>query len=432
MTKPGPVTRIAYLVAIFPHNSLSFINREIVELINRGIDVRIFAIKRPENRDREDILCSQDIKSRVTYARPDNLAYYLFRNSFALLRHPIRYTKSLMPFIWIRKNSAILQINRALKLGETFQLFKSLYHFIWGVGISDALRKAGISHVHAHFTSGCDAALAVHNYAQIPFSFTAHASGDIYVNPFLMQEKMKAAKFIVAACDYNRKYLNHLADYLYEDKIKTIYNGISPNEIILYKDSPESRLGLERQASQRVHIVSIGRLLDPKGFITLIDSCHILKNRGVSFHCQIIGTGPQKELIEQRIAKFSLEDSMSVKEYMNLEDVYKELSRADIFVLLSQIGAGGFRDGFPTVITEAMHCSVPVVSTWISAIPEMVINGKTGLLVPERDALAAADALERLINDQDLRMNYGSAGKQRAMERFNLDINIEQYLRLLQ
>ena len=100
-------------------------------------------------------------------------------------------------------------------------------------------------------------------------------------------------------------------------------------------------------------------------------------------------------------------------------------------MLLSNISISGFRDGFPTVILEAMHCSLPVVSTWISGIPEMVINGKTGFLVHERDSLAAADALEKLIKDQDMRMNYGLAGKQRAMILFSLKNNIEQYLRLL-
>ncbi|MCX6575239.1 MAG: glycosyltransferase family 4 protein, partial [Candidatus Aminicenantes bacterium] len=286
-------------------------------------------------------------------------------------------------------------------------------------------------HVHAHFAAGCNAALAVHNYAKIPFSFTVHASGDIYVNPILIQEKTKAAKFVIAVCDYNRKYLNSITDHLYEEKIKTVYNGISPREIALYKYPSGTELSIDVQVSQRFNIVSIGRLVDFKGFLTLIEACHILKNRGVNFHCQIVGRGPQKESIEQRITGYSLNDSVSLKEYTNLEDVYQELSKAEIFVLLSQISISGHRDGFPTVILEAMHCSLPVVSTWISGIPEMVINEKTGFLVHERDSLAAADALEKLINDQNMRMNYGSAGKQRALDLFNLNNSIEQYLRLL-
>ena len=116
-----------------------------------------------------------------------------------------------------------------------------------------------------------------------------------------------------------------------------------------------------------------------------------------------------------------MSDTVRLRGPLSLRDVYAALGTADVFALLSEIAMDGYRDGFPTVILEAMAAGLPVVSTWISGTPEMVVHEETGLLVHERDAAAAADAFERLLEDETLRWRLGAAGRRRVEERFQLD-----------
>jgi glycosyltransferase involved in cell wall biosynthesis len=111
--------------------------------------------------------------------------------------------------------------------------------------------------------------------------------------------------------------------------------------------------------------------------------------------------------------------------------VYAELREADVFVLLAEIGPSGYRDGFPTVILEAMAAELPVLSTNLSGIPEMVVDGVTGMLVPERDIEAASCALQQLLASVDLRRAMGFAGRTRVGELFDLEQSADQLASLL-
>ena len=134
--------------------------------------------------------------------------------------------------------------------------------------------------------------------------------------------------------------------------------------------------------------------------------------------CQIAGDGEDREFLLHLIEKWDLEKSVELLGCLPLDSVYKVLSQSDVFVLLSEIQVSGYRDGLPTAILEAMAFGLPVVSTYISGIPEVVTHGATGFLVPERDPVAAADALEPLILDSELRVRLGSAGRH-ALARFS-------------
>jgi len=269
-------------------------------------------------------------------------------------------------------------------------------------------------------------ALAASKFLQIPFSFTVHASGDIFVKPILLEEKVRSSHFVIAVCEYSKKYLNSLTNYKYSDKLCRIYNGVDPDEAHKYTTGKPVRNIVSERQPNTIKLISVGRLVNCKGFYTLIEVCRILKSHGHDFRCDIIGDGPDRGIISEQILRWHLEQNIFIAGYSSLSSIYEYLSEADIFVLLSEIHVNGYRDGFPTVILEAMLMSLPVVSTWVSGIPEMVINGKTGILIPERDSIAAANALETLINAKTLRQAYGMEGRKRVLEQFNLKNNLVQ------
>jgi colanic acid/amylovoran biosynthesis glycosyltransferase len=402
---------IAYMLGTFPALTETFILREIQALLRNGFEVLIYAIKRPDNLNIERSLSNQELLSLCTYARPDNIFTHIICNISCFFKHPLRYLSSIVIILF--------QIGNL----EPVTFMRLLYHFFCGIGFTSKMRKDGINHIHCHFTSGCNIGLIASLYLGLPFSWTAHASGDIFVKPILLEVKLKYARFVIAVSEYSKKYLDSVTDLKYSDKIYKIYNGID-----ILEPEKLSNLNLfvlnNIRPEDKIRIISIGSLFPYKGFTTLIEACKILKNRGHNIVCEIVGDGPHKNLLLGLTNKWELESEIKLLGYQPLNKIYQLLNRGDIFTLLPEIYINGYRDGLPTVIMEAMIMSLPVVSTWISAIPEMVVEGKTGFLVPERDANKAADALEKLIINKEKRVIFGKRGKQRAMNLFDLNKNI--------
>lgn len=414
MTSPTrPV--IGYVVGSYPELTQTFVLREAAALRARGFDVIIFAVKRAPLPEVERSVGQPG--ETVVYARPDRVWRHIWANVWALLRHPRRYLAALRPFRTGAWQSA----------PRTF--VQTLYHFSCGIGFVGAMRSRGVSHLHCHFTTGSNIALAINLYAGIPFSFSAHASGDIYIQPTLLDLKLARARFVVPVCEYNRRYLNAVTAHRHAGKLHTIYNGIDLAEGERWL--PGVRPGVAPRAARELHIVSIGSLVVMKGHGTLIEACRLLRDRGHRVRCDIIGAGPEQVTLARLIRENGMEDAVRLRGPLSLRDVYAALGEADVFVLLSEIGVDGYRDGFPTVILEAMAAGLPVVSTWISGTPEMVVPEETGLLVHERDDAAAADALERLLEDETLRWRMGAAGRRRVEERFQLDQSADRLAALI-
>jgi len=269
-------------------------------------------------------------------------------------------------------------------------------------------------------------ALALNLFKGIPFSFTAHGTGDIFFKPVLLQEKIKHAAFVMPVSIYNRKYLDSYTDFKYSRKFKVVYNGVDDLEIENVVGKLSENIGLRNIRSGRIRIASVGTLYNLKGHGTLIKACRLLKDRGHQVECDIIGDGPRREGLRILINELELDDNIRIRGYLPLRTVYQILANSDIFALLSEIGVNGRRDGLPTVILEAMLMSLPVVSTSVSGIPEMVIHGETGFLSHERDAAGAADAIEALIKDEKQRLGLGMAGRRRVLQVFNLKRNMEK------
>jgi glycosyltransferase involved in cell wall biosynthesis len=405
--------RVAYMLGTFPALTETFVLREIGALRLRGIDIVVCAIRRPTIAQRAR-LAALATDAPCLYARPDGLLRHAAANVAALLRHPKRYLEALRKF---------LREGGSLPPREAFGL---LFHFVAGVGFLRDLRRLGVRHVHCHFNSSTNMALAAHLVGDVPFSFTVHANPDLFIQPTLLEEKVRRASFVVAVCEYNRRFLNGVTGYRHSAKIHRIHNGI---ERLAGRGSAEDR-GPAPRGAPGGQILAVGSLVTMKGHATLIQACATLRERGRGFRCRIIGEGPERTTLERLIRSHDLEDCVELAGARPLDEVYSAMSDADVFVLLSEIGPAGYRDSFPTVILEAMAAGLPVLSTSLSGIPEMVVDGVTGYLVRERDVESATQALECLLESEQLRRSMGERGRTRAHELFDVEHSADRLVGL--
>ena len=179
-------------------------------------------------------------------------------------------------------------------------------------------------------------------------------------------------------------------------------------------------------------IVSVGRLVEFKGFEHLIDACAELARRGFDFNCDIIGDGPLRDMLRLKVNSLNLSSRINLLGSLSQGAVLEKLQTADIFALASVTDAEGASDVFPTVIVEAMASVRPVISTRLAGIPELVIDGETGLLVSPADTAALTEALQKLLCDRELRVRYGCAGRARIEQHFRIEHTVAPLLKLFQ
>jgi glycosyltransferase involved in cell wall biosynthesis len=167
----------------------------------------------------------------------------------------------------------------------------------------------------------------------------------------------------------------------------------------------------------------VGNYIEKKGHKYLIEACNILAQRGIDFSCSIVGDGSDRPALEALISRYGLNDRVKLTGALEQRSVRRLYRDSDIFALACVIARNGDRDGMPTVLIEAMACGIPVITTPVTGIPELVIDGETGFLVPQRDATALADTLQRLMSNAELRACVGQNARQRAVEDFDVQRN---------
>ncbi len=191
--------------------------------------------------------------------------------------------------------------------------------------------------------------------------------------------------------------------------------------------SPKTKPAARRAFS----IVCIGSLIEVKGHKYLIEACRLLRERGLKFACHLIGDGPDRRKLQRRIADAGLEDAVVLHGAKTRCEVAEMLNRADVAVQPSVRTKRGSREGIPVSLMEAMIGRTPVVASRISGIPELVEDGRTGILTPPRDVAALADALERLRADAPMRRRMGAAGREKVLREFDLNRNTVRLIGLI-
>jgi glycosyltransferase involved in cell wall biosynthesis len=384
--------KLAYLYSRYPVLSQTFCDMEMLELERRGYQLLIGSVHPPLTSLRHEH-CNRFL-SPIYYAPPA-----------PVLRQ------------WEEKTKAAERWPQALI---------DRHERLYGPGYKAALRarnasyfadlfaQQGIRHFHVHFANrAAHTALFVKEISGIPFSITAH--GQDFMSDLgqddLLQEICATAEFVAVETDYSCALLQERCPDA-AHKIHRVYNGIDLSNL------PAPPRG-ERPPGPTT-ILSVGRLVAFKGFEILLEACAELDRRNFDFRCQIVGDGPLRAKLTAMIEDLRLHDRVQLCGALSQEDVFFKLQSCDIFALASVVDAAGASDVFPTVIMEAMACARPVVSTELAGIPELVVDGVTGLLVPAGDWEEFAKALDRLVRDPELRHRFGEAGRARMQHEFSV------------
>ena len=387
-----------YLFERFPSFGQTFCYREVAELYRQGVAVPIFSIRNPKDEPVQD--WDARIVQRVHYL-PEEME---------LLDDVRRASK---------KGKLAPEIVAALDGWGRRSDFLRLYQAVY-VGLR--LQEAGISHVHAHFAGmAARTAFWIGKFFPITFSFTAHANDIFAPRKFEigLDKLVGAARVVVTETDYAEKFLRERFPEC-TDRIHRVYNGLNLAEFrrATFSSDPPS-------------IVAIGRVIVKKGFANLIRACALLVERGKSFRCEIVGEGPLENQLRAQIEQLRLQEFVQLPGPKPQHELRARLANASVFVLPSVPEPEGGMDNLPTVIMEAMATGLPVVSTRVGGIPEMVIDNQTGFLVQPEDAVALAGAIEKVTNDRSLGQTLGRAGYEHAQKLFSIEKNVLELCALL-
>ena len=393
-----PEGAIGYLLKMYPRFSETFILNELLELERQGTRIHIFSLKRPD-----DGLFHADVarlNARVTYV-PESVSRapspFAAAHREAFASDPRRYLSAL-GVVARRPRRATLK------------------HFLRAGYVAPLLRRYGIGHVHAHFAStAASVALHLHRLTGVPYSLTAHAK-DIYrdgIDRGQLATKLLSARFAVTVSDYNEAYLERLAP---GSRVVRIYNGLDLERFVANG----------RRPAEPPLVLAVGRLVEKKGFAVLIRACALLRDRGRSFRCVIVGKGPLESELRDLIETLGLRDRVELSGPLPQEQLLELYPRATVVVAPCVVGSDGNRDGLPTVLIEAMALGIPVVATTVTGIPELVEDGRTGTLAPPADPARLADAVERVLAEPAAMSALAEAGRKRIERNFDIRRNVER------
>ena len=397
--------RVAFILKGYPRLSETFIAQEIAALERRRLDILIVSLRRPTDARRHRL--HDTIRARVLYL-PEYLLLEPLRvlRAWWKIRQIANYASARR--LWLRDLARDPTPNRARRFGQALVLAAEL--------------PEDVKHLHAHFLH---TPASVTRYAAlllgVPWTGSAHAK-DIWTTPeWEKREKLASCEWLVTCTRANREHLAALAP---PGKVELLYHGID-----LARFPRNAAIGSARDgSSEPVVILSVARLVEKKGTEILLEALARI-SPALQWRFVHVGGGPLLKSLQGRAARLGIEERVTWRGALTQDEVLAEYRKADVFALASRIARDGDRDGMPNVIAEAQSQGLACVATRVSAIPELVRDGQTGILVPENDAEALARALESLIADPARRRALGQAAQTRVREGFALEPNIDALAR---
>jgi len=387
--------RIAYLINQYPAVSHSFIRREIQALERRGFEIMRVAIRgwNAELVDEAD----RAERERTRYALSGGASQLLIAGMKMLLTRPVRLLRALGMACRTSRNSGRPLIVHLAYVAEACRIE------FW-------LRAAGIEHLHAHFgTNSAAVAMLVHILGGPRWSFTVHGPDEFDDSRSIgLAEKVRQCAFVVAVSSYGRSQLYRLVDPRYWHKVHVVHCGLDPS----FFDAPVST------DANRRRFVCVARLSRQKGHTLLLEAARRLAAQGVDFELVLAGDGELRPEIEAFIGQHALAGKVRITGWISGQQVRDEILAARALVLPS------FAEGLPVVIMEAMALQRPVIATFIAGIPELVLPGKHGWLVPAGDVEALVETMRTCLDaPADTITKMGEAARERVLARH--DVNVE-------
>ena len=325
-----------------------------------------------------------------------------------IFTHPLRFAKVLF---WL----ATLLVNSPLEFA------KALYELTACCCFTDKCRRFGAEHIHVHFASrSLSLGLMMGMLTDLPISCSVHAFDIFTRSPGSLQMRLARCKFIASVSQFNVEYLRNTCGSSVADLCRVVHCGIDADKFRSVSRQPEPG-----------RIVCVCRLSPKKGLDIAIRACAKLRDNNVKFLFEIAGDGPQRQYLEDLIERLNLADKVKLLGARPNDQLTELLSRASVFLMPCVKTPDGDMDGIPVAMMEAMACNVPVVSTRISGIPELVEDGITGRLAPENNADALAQILQELLGDTDKIEQYGKAGRERVLTDFSISENAAKLRELI-
>lgn len=394
--------KIGYVVSLFPCWSETFILNEIIELNKAGHDITIFSI-------RNDLEAYTQEKAKPYLPRTRYIK--VGRMILSYLRWLVRKPGVMVPWTFKVKVASL----RNLRVFP-----KNVWCLLVAAYFAELAQDEELQHLHAHFaTYPALVATLMSKLTGIDYTLTTHAH-DIFLDKTLLREKIQAAKAVATISHYNRRYL---AEHCGEDilpKIHIVHCGLDLSE---WDFQPHVN------GQQTPSIVCVGRLTQMKGFENLIHALNLIKD-DIDFRCHIVGDGDLRPRFEKLIADYGLQDRVVLEGVLDSAEVRKRITEAQIFAVPSVWDDTDGQDGIPLVLMEALAVGTPAVASRLSGIPELVIDGQTGLLIEPGDVEALAAKIKNLLSDKDLRERLATRGRERIENEFDIAKNARQLAQL--
>jgi len=430
--------RLAYLFPTFPVLHQTFTLGEVLGLEEAGYDLVLVSLKRTGaglQQPGARCVVERTIYCPPLFSRPMVAACARAlrirpRDLFRLFADVVRAWRVRVPertapggdddttMGWKEKLRGVYHCNRWVYLA------KSLIMVPFAIFIADVFERERIGHVHAHWaTYPATVAWLIRRWSGIAYSFTAHAY-DIHMVQQMLPSKIEDAEFVVTCAEVNRRFLRALCPTPAADRIHVNYHGTDLDRFVPRRHANADRAGFR--------VVGCGSLEEYKGFHYLLDAIALMADGGVDVSCELAGDGPQRSFLQARAKRLGIERRVSFRGFVDQAALAEIYSRADAFAMPSVcLGRYGKQDVIPNVLAEAMACGVPVVGSDIAGIPELIEDGRSGLLVPERDAHSLAAALKCLNEDTELARRLSKEGLAKVRSIWDRRNNVRELARLI-
>jgi glycosyltransferase involved in cell wall biosynthesis len=392
---------VAYVVRSWPRLTQTFVLDEVLAMERLGLRVEIFALARPDGEPVQAELGA--VRAPVSYLDGGGSRWAPVDHLLAALAAPARYLGTA----WY--------LARRAEVDRGYRVSSRAGCLTMAVRLARRVRRHGRApaRLHAHFAHDpALVALLTHRLTGVPWSFTAHARDLWQVPAGAVAERVASASVTIACFRAGAEHLRELAGPELRGRVHLVHHGV---DVQRFRPAPRQGTG----GAVPPRIVSVGRLVEKKGYADLLGACRLLKDRDQPFRLDVYGDGPMRAQLEAEIARLDLGGEVALLGARPRGELLPALQGADLFALTPVVTDDGDRDGIPNVLLEAMACGLPAVTTRAGGIDEVVTHGASGLLAPPGDVDAIADHLRLLLVDEEARRRLGEAARRAVVENFD-------------
>ena len=387
---------IAYLVSRYPAVSHTFILGEVLGLRDLGLRVEVASINAPD-RPVDQMTAQERAEAQACYG---------------IKRHGVTGALSALLWMAITRPVALAQtFARAFGFGRGLRRLYALAYAVEAAMVLRWMQRRRLRHLHVHFgNAAATVGMLVKTLGDLGLSVTIHGPDEFDdVNGQLLREKVSSADRVVCISQFARSQLMRLSPPTEWHKLQLCRLGV---------DLSKFRPNEFGRAAGPMRLLCVGRLTPAKGQVLLLQACAELRNRELAFHLTLVGDGPDRARLNDNVRRLGLQEWVTFTGSLNQYEVRAKLARADIFVLPS------LAEGIPVVLMEAMACGLPCVSCPVNGIPELIQHEHSGLLATPGDVATLTEQLQRLIEDDALRLRLAAQGRNRVERHFQQRNNV--------